>query len=141
MKVTSLQKTPTSGADNDFDLATGNLLAGLLVYSTTVPTGTSWTTSADKLKFLIDNVENMIASMNWESLHGNLLSRLGYFGGIAAASGDDIIVKYGLIDFMPGGKDDFLVETSGKSSVKLRITAGDANIIRVLPIELAAQPE
>jgi hypothetical protein len=141
MKVTTLSKTPAATGDVDFDLAIGNKLAGLLVFSTTVPTSTSWTTSADKLKFLIDNVEFMIASMNWESLHGNLLSRLGYFGGIGAAAGDDIVVKYGLIDFMPNGGDDFLVETSGKSSVRLRVTAGDTNIIRVLPIELAAQPE
>jgi len=141
MKVTTLSKTPAATGDLDIDLPIGNLLAALLVFSTTVPTGTAWTTSADKLKFLIDNVENMIASMNWESLHGNLLSRCGYLGGYAAASGDDQIVKYGLVDFNPAGKDDFLVETSGKSSVKIRITAGDTNVIRVLPIELAAQPE
>lgn len=141
LKVTTLSKTPSAAGDLDVDLPIGNPLAGLLIFSTTVPTGTAWTTSADKLKLLIDNVEFMIASMNWESLHGNLLSRLGYFGGIAAAAGDDIIVKYGLVDFSPNKVDDFLVETAGKSSVKLRVTAGDTNIIRVLPIELAAQPE
>lgn len=141
LKVTSKSTTPTATGDVDVDLAIGNLLAGIMLFSTTVPTTTAWTTTVDKIKFLIDNVEHNIASANWESVHGNLLSRLGYFGGIAAAAGDDVIVKYALIDFTPEETDTFLVETAGKSSVKLRVTAGDTNVFRTLPLELAAQPE
>ena len=141
LKVTSKSTTPTATGDVDVELPIGNLLAAVLFYSTTVPTSTVWTTTVDKVKLLIDNVEFDYASANWESLHGNILNRGGYAGGYAAASGDDQIVKYALLDLMPNEGDELLVDTKGKSSVKVRVTAGDTNAFRTLPLELAAQPE
>jgi len=139
LKVTTLSKTPTSGIDNDIDLPIGNKLAGILLYSTTVPTGTAWTTTVDKVRLLLNNVEYNIANLNWESLHGELLYRGGYIGDHGAAYGDDKIVKYGLIDFSPRNIDDLLVDTAGASSVKLRVSAGDANVLRALPMEICAK--
>ncbi len=136
LKITTLSQTMTSGVDNDVDLPIGNKYAGLLVFSTTVPTGTVFTTTADKMRFLIDNVERNLANANWESLHGELLLRLGHREAYDASADDDDVSNYALVDFDPGRDDNFLVDTQNVSSVVLKIAAGDGNAVRVFPIEL-----
>lgn len=136
LKVRQLTKTPTATGDVHQDLPIGNLLAGLFLFSTTVPTGTAWTTTIDSIKVLKDNREKLIAAAQWETLHGELLDRIGYRGAFAAATGDDPIHKYAGLDFSPGNKDEFLLETKGSSSLETVVTAGDTNLYRVLPLEL-----
>ncbi|KKN06080.1 hypothetical protein LCGC14_1080890 [marine sediment metagenome] len=136
LKITTLSQTMTSGVDNDVDLPIGNKYAGLLVFSTTIPTTTAFTTTADKMRFLINNVERNLANANWESLHGELLFRLGHREAYDASADDDDVANYALIDFDPAQDDNFLVETAGVSSVVLKIAAGDGNAVRVFPIEL-----
>ncbi len=136
LKVTTLTQTMTSGVDNDVELPIGNQIAGLLIYSTTIPTGGVFTTTAGKMRMLIDNVEKMFAATNWESLHGEVISRLGHREAYDASADNDDVANYALMDFSPNGTDDFIVETKGKSSLVLKITAGDANAVRVLPVEL-----
>lgn len=136
LKVITATGTSTATKEDDLDLPIGNLLAGLLLFSTTVPTGILWTTTLDWVKLLKDNVEHQIAKAKWEALHGELLRRTGYFGDHSAAYGDDELVNYALMDFDPLGDDRFLVETRGASSLRLRFYAGDGNEWRVLPIEL-----
>lgn len=136
LKITTLSQTMTSGIDNDIDLPIGNKYVGLLVFSTTVPTGTAFTTTADKMRFLINNVERNLANANWESLHGDLLLKLGHREAYDASADDDDVSNYVLVDFDPRQDDDFLVDTANVSSVVLKITAGDGNAVRVFPIEL-----
>lgn len=136
LKATTLTQTMASGVENDVDLPIGNVYAGLLLFSTTVPTGTVFTTTADKIRFLINNVEHNIAQANWESLHGDLLSRIGHREAYDGSIDDDDYSNYALAEFSPGGRDDFLVETKGASSVVLKVNAGDANAVRTLPLEL-----
>jgi len=136
LKVTTLYVAAPVVGDNDLELPIGNPLAGIMLWGTTVVTTTTWTNTIESLKFMIDNVESQYAKAYWEDLHGDLLTRCGYLGDYAAASGDDAIVKYIYMDFDPRGNDDWLIETAGRSSVKLRIVGGDTNPIRVLPVEL-----
>lgn len=136
LKVTTLDATPAATGDMDVRLPIGNDLLGILMWGTTVVTATAWTNTIEAARLLVNNVESQIASANWEDLHGALLERVGYLGDYGAAAGDDAIVKYAFLDFSPQNGDDFLVATSGMSSVKLRITAGDTNALRVLPVEL-----
>lgn len=138
LKTTTISKTPTSGVDNDVDLPLGNKLAGLLLYSTTVPTTTAWTTTIDKIKFLINNIEKMIVASNWESLHGELLMRVGHLEQYDGSADTDDLVNYAFVDFFPTGNDDYLVETNGVSDAVLRVTAGDGNAIRILPMEIVS---
>lgn len=135
-KVTTLTKTPAATGEMDVDLPIGNDLAGILLFSTTVPATTAWTTTVDWVKLLRDNVEEQISKAYWESMHGDLLNRCGYHGDYSAAFGNDIIHKYALLDFDPLQDGSFLVKTSGSASMKLRVNAGDTNILRVLPYEI-----
>lgn len=136
LKVTTISDTPAATGEMDVDLPIGNDLAGLMIWGTTVPTGTAWTCTIDWIKLLLDNVENEIAKAFWESLHGSLLDRVGYIGDFGAAFGNDLIHKFGLLDFDPRGDSKFLVPTKGLSSCKVRVNAGDTNPLRILPIEL-----
>ena len=136
LKVTTLTQTMVSGVDNDIPLPIGNEYVNLTVFSTTVPTGTAFTTTADKLKLLIDNVEEMYANSQWESFHGELLLRLGHRQAYDASADNDDVANYGIMDFSPNEEDIFLLDTKGKTQSTLRITAGDANALRAMIAEL-----
>lgn len=138
LKVTTLSDSATAAGEEDLDLPIGNVLAKILLFSTTVPTGTAWTTTIDWIKLLINNTEEHISRTKWEALHGELVRICGYIGDHSAAFGDDKIHKYGVLEFSPHDGDDFLVATKGASSVKLRLYAGDTNEYRALPIELVS---
>lgn len=138
LKVTTSSLTTVSGIDNDVNLPIGNKLAGILLFSTTTPTGTVYTTTIDRLKFLINNVEKMIQLTNWPSLHGALINRIGHQEQYDASADNDDLMHYALADFAPTDDDSFLVETKGASSVVAKITAGDAAAIRVLPVEIVS---
>lgn len=138
LKTTTLTKTPAATGACDLDIPIAHTLAGILLYSTTVPATTAWTTTIDKVKLLGDNTELLFTESNWESLHGDLLLRCGHEGSYTAASGDDAVAHYALMDFSPDCRDDYLVNTRNFSTLKLRVTAGDTNALRALPLELVS---
>lgn len=136
LKITTLSLTPVSGVENDAVLPIGNKLAGIALFSTTVPTGTAFTTSADKVRLLINNEENTISTANWESIHGELIRKIGHRQDYDASADNDDLSLYGLLDFSPLNDDQYLVDTKGVSSAVLKITGGDTSAIRVFPIEI-----
>lgn len=136
MKVTTLSKTPAATGDNDVDLPINNKFAGIMIFATTVPTGTATTATVDTVKLLKDSKESYFSLANWESLHGALLSRIGHREEYDGSADNDDISKYALLDFAHGNKDEYLFETAGAANVKLRVNAGDTNVFRVFPIEL-----
>jgi len=158
LKYTTISHTPSATGESDIDLPIGNPYVGLLVYSTTVPDGTSWTTTVDWVKLLIDNTEKYYSKANWESLHGDFINRLDpavawsekiHMENLAATYTQNVdtaaeevvdtdLENYAVLDFDPRGNDMFLCETAGASSVTLRINAGDTNACRVIPIELVS---
>jgi hypothetical protein len=155
MKVTSIARTPTAAGQLDLDLPIGLPIAGALLFGTTVPTGVTDTTTIDDLRLLIDNVEYLYAQANWEAMHGELMRRthLDFVGShhvhrlaAGAPAGDalvegpqyaaDFMRQYAYLDFDPLMDGSYMLETEGRSRVHLRITAGDVNALRVLPVEL-----
>lgn len=136
IRVTTKAMTPTATGDTDVDLPIGNTLAGLMLWGTTVVTTTAWTNTIEKIKLLVNDKGSQIESAHWEDLHGAMVQQCGYLGDSGAAAGNDDLVKYAFVDFMRNQGDDFLIPTAGLSSLMLRITAGDTNPLRVLPIEL-----
>lgn len=138
LKTTTLSFTTVSGVDNDIPLPLGNKYVGLGIFSTTVPTGTAYTTTAQKMRLLVDNQEYGYVSTLWESLHGALINRIGQREEYDASADNDDTNNYALMDFSPTDNDDWLVETKGSTQAVLKITAGDANPVRVFPIELVA---
>lgn len=155
LKATTISKTPVSG-DNDVDLPIGNVLAAILLFGTTVPTGTATTTTIDTAKLLANNKEKYLSQSNWESLHGALANRLSPAGAWgekfhmeninatylqnvdtnAEEQDDSDLAQYALIDFAPNGFDEYLFDTAGLSRLHLRLNAGDTSAIRVVPLEL-----
>lgn len=136
LKVGTLIRAVGGTGELDQDVPIGNPYAGMLLFSTTIPTTTAWTTTLEWIKLKKDNVEFWIARTKWDALHGDFLRRIGYLGDHSAAWGDDLLANYAWLEFDPHGDDRFLVPTKGASSMKLVIYAGDANPWRVLPLEL-----
>lgn len=136
LKCTTLTSTPAAVGAHDVDLPIRNVYAGLLLWATTKPTGTVWTATIDQVKLLADNTERLFSLANWESLHADLLTRPGHEPGYILADADDHIAHYSFMDFSPANRDDFLLDTTPLSALKLRVTAGDTNPLRVLPLEL-----
>lgn len=156
LKYTTLSRTPTATGESDLDLPTGNKYAGILLFGTSVPTTTVVTASMREVRLLIDNQEAFVPRTRWDTLHQTLLSKAGVVGWLiehihventataytqnastlAMSSGVTIDNLYGFLDFDPLKTDDYLLETQGRSSVKLRINADVADAQRIIPIEL-----
>lgn len=153
-KITTLNKTAVVG-DFDVDLPIGNPYMGILLYSTTVMSGTAWTNTIDKIKLLIDNVEAYYSKCNFVSLHGDFVNFLNpphasddhihdfedTAGAISnvdtspAEQGDSSLAHYAFMDFGFWTPKEFKLESAGLSRLHLRLTGGDTNALRVLPIE------
>ena len=157
-KVTTLPKTPTAAGDHDVDLPIGNPISGVLLFSTTAPFGAAEATSIDAVKLLVDNTEFFYSQSRWEEVHADFLRRAGaalpriwdhqhmYDPTLVAAhqttdrvQGDTSMLRqYGWLEFDPLLDPDlgYALLTAGRSRVHLRISADDAEPIRVLPIEV-----
>ncbi|MFQ5986638.1 MAG: hypothetical protein ACE5KQ_04710 [Thermoplasmata archaeon] len=160
LKYTTFNKTPTATGEHDTDLPLGNPIPGVLLFGTTVPTGTSFNASIGTLKLLVDNVENFYSLANWESLHNDFiirafpewdlsteLHRLAAAGVYAAndiSQGPASVVRvhdtYAYLDFDPLRDNNYLLETEGRGRVHLRINADVADAIRILPVEIIRLP-
>lgn len=154
LKVTTLNKTAVVG-DFDVDLPIGNPLLGILLYSTTVMTGTAWTNTINKIKLLIDNSEAYYSKCIWQSLHGDFINIMGpagaygekihdfedTAGAIANVDTkgeeqvDTALAHYALLDFGIAVPKEFILESAGLSRLHLKLTGEDTNAVRVLPIE------
>lgn len=140
LKCTTLISTPTAVGDWDIDLPINNVYAAIMLRGTTKPLTTAWTATIEALKLLADNVEHYFGFTNWESMQGEMINRPGSEPGFIAAHGYQHWAHYAYLDFDPRLNDQFLLDTSGLSSLKLRIDAGVDDEIRVFPIELPAAP-
>lgn len=156
LKYTTLSRTPTATGESDIDLPIGNPYAGILLFGTTVPTGTGATASMREVRLLIDNQEAFIPRTRWDSLHQNFLEKIGmgsvfeehyHLENTATAFTQNAVTSaptveqdqfslYGFLDFDPLRDGSYLLPTEGRSSVKLRINADVADAQRIIPIEL-----
>ena len=136
IKVTTISKTLVSGSDTDVDLPIGNKLRGILLFSTTIIAAATDTNTIESIKFLLDNIEYNVSKSNWESMRGELISRLGHRAAYDASADNDDLANYALVDFDPTEDDEFIFDTKGASRVVLRLSAGASDAARILPIEL-----
>ena len=148
--------TPSATGAYEVDLPRGNQYAGILMWGTTVPTGTVWTTTIDKLRLLVNNTEKYFGSCNWEALHGELINRCNppnaYGDGLVMENAataytqnadtgtfeqdNTALANHIYLDFSPNKEDDYLLDTKGLTGLSLDITAGDTNATRIIPVEL-----
>jgi len=156
LKATTISKTPAATGDHEVDLPIGNQLAGVLLFGTTIPIGAAWTTSIDQCRLMVDGSEAYYGNANWECLNGDLgalvqansqTSEHVHVSDVAAAYTQwqdtdlnavayDFYKQYAYLDLDPRKDDQYLLDTKGRARVNLKITAGDTNAIRVLPVEL-----
>ena len=148
--------TPSATGAYEVDLPRGNQYAGILMWGTTVPTGTVWTTTIDKLRLLVNNTEKYFGSCNWEALHGELINRSSppnaYGDGLVMENAataytqnadtgtfeqdNTALANHIYLDFSPNKEDEYLLDTKGLTGLSLDITAGDTNETRIIPVEL-----
>jgi hypothetical protein len=156
LKYVTLTDTPTATGDHDVDLPMGNPIASVLLFGTTGWTAQTSVASISQLKLLVENVEFAYALANWETLNGELnrmIPRVGelqmhtHTENLAAAYGQDvatakpsatesILDNYGMLDFDMFHDDANLLDTVGRGRVHMRITAGTADLMRALPLEI-----
>jgi len=156
IRATRKRKTPSSTGEDDVDFSTGIIYRGILMYSTTIRSGTSDTNTIDYVKLLLDNKEHYISQAYWEELHAQLMLRLSptYFWANhfhmentassytqnADTESDELsattLGHYAYIDFDPTGDDSYLLDTTNVGDMKLRVSFGDTNEAVFIPIEL-----
>lgn len=156
MRATTLQFTPSATGDNDFQLYPSTIYAGLLLFSTTVPTGTVFTTTVDRVQLLINSLQYDVAQANWDDIWGEQFARSGFSGAflehihtsdVAAAytqfqaTGPMRIVahplrQYAFLDFDPTHDLAYSIDARQIARVTLRVNAGDTQAVRVIPREV-----
>lgn len=136
LKATTLTATPSATGNMDVDLPIGNKLVALLLFSSTVPTGTVWTTTIDQARIMANNQEEGYANANWESMHADMRPRLSMPLGSTDSWAMDAVENYALMNYDPLIDDNFLLDTAPLSSLAVRINAGDTGVLRVIPLEL-----
>ena len=135
LKSTLVTVTAPGGTgENDFELPIGNEIIALGIRMTTWPATSSHTFGVDLAKVLVDNVEMGYASARAQALQGDLIFRYDTQHGTIAAQGlitPDSVVW---LDYDPKGDNEWLLQTAGKSSVKLRMEMGidEATFLTVL---------
>ena len=157
LRVTTLSVTPSATGELDIELPIGNLMAGVLFFGTTIPSGPTATTTLQSLQILRDNKRIYFSHTNFESwrqlvalfrqpaiAHGYHIHQID--GAVYAQYMDTEVVKYRndrsiqhlFIDFDPTRDGLYLLDTKGSSDLVARISAGDTNPLRVIPCEIVS---
>lgn len=155
LRTTTLSVTPTAAGELDVELPIGNRLSGVLFFGTTIPSGSTATTTLEYLQILADNQRVYISQTNFECWRQQAAMRYkppiahGYHfhqidGAAYAQYMDTAVVKYRndrsiqhlFVDFDPTRDGEYIFETAGLSDLVARISAGDTNALRVLPLEI-----
>jgi len=127
---------PSSTGALDVELPIGNKIAALLVRMTTWPTTNSHTFGIEDFEILVNNIEEGYVSGNARSVIGEMMLRTNIPSRSIAAQGKPIPANVNWLDFDPHGDGQYLLETAGKSSVKLRANMGVAEAWYLTPVEL-----
>lgn len=161
LKYTTIANTFATTGQETIRLPIGNPLLGCLLFGTTVPTLAARTATWEQLRVKIDNVEAGYARANWETLHGEMLRRVGspslFLEGHehdvnAAAAGQvdsnqvvrqaGALGSYAYLDYDPEGDLEYMVDTAGRADVVIQRDVGTADAGRALPVEMVrVQPQ
>lgn len=156
LRCTTLTHTPAATGDNDIQLPIGNPLLMILLWGTTIPTGTTTTRTINSAQLMVDNQQRFFSKSEFESLqaakglrfpphqawsdHTHNENTAGSYTQNAdtdpAKQDDGIHANYALMDFDPTLDGTYQLETAGLADLKLRVDAGDTSAIRILPVEL-----
>jgi len=125
LKATTLTVTaPGATGDHDVDLPIGNDILAIQERMTTFPAASSLTFGINESKILVDNKETFYLGNKACSLLGDMINRIDTQHGTLAAQGSILPLNILWLDFDPAGDSNYLLKTSGKSSVKVRLNMG-----------------
>lgn len=158
-RLTTLTQVFAATGDNDIDLPIGPVLRGILGFGTTAFAGATPVPTLGRMRFLIDNIEQMYMSTDFETVRAvvGLMGRhpsaiLDHFHGVAAdGAGEEdtrsqqflstLYENYAYLDMNPTGDDLYSQPTAGAGRVFLRVTAESANAARIMPISKMVNAE
>jgi len=129
---------PGATGDNNIELPIGNKIIAVQIRMTTFPGASSHTYGVDMAKILVDNKEFGYSAARAHCLVGDNLFRINNQPGDIAAQGAIIPPNIVWLDYDPLGDGNFLLETAGKSSVKIRMTMGVNEATTLVVVELVA---
>lgn len=115
---------PGATGPNDIELPIGNDIIAIQQRMTTFPAASSHVFGIDESKILVDNKEYGFVGNKAVSLLGDLINIVDSQHGTIAAQGSIEPLNIVYLDFDPVRNNEFLLKTSGKSSVKLRAEMG-----------------
>jgi hypothetical protein len=129
---------PGATGEREHELSLGNKLVCCQFRLTTVPTTSSHTYGIDVAKLLIDNRETGYASADMMCMCGERSLRVGAPEATIAAQGLGPLELFAWMDFDPNGDSEWLIDTAGKSSVKLNLNMGVNEATSLTVMELVA---
>jgi hypothetical protein len=154
LKFTTLTRALAATGRQKIPLPIGNELLGLLLFDPSDEVDATEQYAFGKVKILKDNVEQYVATSNWESnaidlsLRGqSLAAAFGHShvqaaadtgaGGAGYRLADRPPIQYGFVDFDPLKDGSYSLETAGAASLDLDIDSDvSSGTVRVLPVEL-----
>lgn len=153
LKYTTLTRPITATGRQRTPLPIGNDLLGVLLFNPSTEITATEQSSWDRVKLMVDNVEQYYGESQWESLRADLGMRLKLanlaFGhmhasdGTAVPTGDELLTlnrppnQYGYMDLDPLKDGSYALETQGHADIALDLNPEAASVTaRYLPLEL-----
>ena len=127
---------PGATGENDVDLPMGNKIVAIQIRMVTFPTTATDLYGVQEARVLVDNKEFGFASAKAPCLVGEGIFRMGGFPSTMLLQQLVNPLNIVWLDFDPNGDDEWLLETAGKSSVKLRLNMGVNEACYVSVMEL-----
>ncbi len=157
LKMTTLSVTPSATGEIDIDLPIGNDISDLVLWGTTIPSGTTATTTLGYVQILLNNERRYYSQTNFETAHnaaGRMRAAPGYWGShthdlveSTYSQYDDtsppdpvnhILSNHLHIPFDVTKDGLYILQTAGLSQLVARINAGDTSPMRVIPCEIVS---
>ena len=155
IKATTLVGTPAATGQFDVSLPIGNVISDLLLWGTTIPAAGVTTRTITDLQVRKGNKEIFFSKANFESLHAiqglfanmpvQFGSHIHQIDGAAFAQYMDTSAVKAANHMFPNhlhvaldvlGDGSYALETADATSLCVRVTAGDTNALRVIPVEI-----
>jgi len=129
---------PGAVGDNDIELPIGNKIVALQIRRTSGPADTTHVYGVANVRVLVDNKEYGYASARAQCLEADKLFR-GCGAKMNMLLQQDVLpILTFWIDYDPNGDGQWLLDTAGKSSVKVRLNMGVNEATYLTVIELVA---
>jgi len=129
---------PGATGDNDVELPIGNEIICVQMRLTTIPGASSHTYGVDNARILVNDREFGYAAARAQCLQADRVFRVDGQHSTIGAQGVDQSDNVLWLDFDPAGDGRFLLDTKGRSSVKLRLNMGVDEATKVTLLERVA---